>query len=145
MTFVQILVHDGEHDHHAFLLQCNSFFISNIGILLIYFVNKHFVLNDKNASALRLSDISYLPEIVICRSPNQERRLSECSLTWVEVYLSYLWCFSSNLLCPDSYNSACPLSSCYLIKLFVRGRGSSRADCLLHATGMSSSQTSRLI
>lgn len=62
---------------------------------------------------------------VICRSPNQERHLSECSLTWVggifiHLQSSYLsgrdpvflqhWLFF-NLLCPDSYNSACPLWS----------------------------------
>ncbi len=51
------------------LMQLISIF-TQIGILLIYFVNKHFVLNDKNPSALRLSDISYLP----CLSSNGKQK-----------------------------------------------------------------------
>lgn len=75
-------------------------------------------------------DISYLtcPSSIgkrnsHCSIPNQERRLSECGLAWVggifihlqpslftgrdPVFLQHQLFF--NLLCPDSYNSACPL------------------------------------
>lgn len=92
---------------------------------------------NSNCDALRRSDptvylkififhiISILHSSSDCRSPNQERRVSESSLAqvagiFIHLQRSYLRagtpCFSStwlffNLLRPDSYNSACPLWS----------------------------------